>query len=50
MLCSAKVINGELDPTFSVSLSVGVDFQTKVLEVDGHTVALQLWDTAGQER
>lgn len=28
----------------------GVDFQTKVLEVDGRTIALQLWDTAGQER
>lgn len=50
MLCSAKVINSELCPTFPLSLSVGVDFQTKVLEVDGHTVALQLWDTAGQER
>ena len=28
----------------------GVDFQTKIIEVDGRVVALQLWDTAGQER
>ncbi|XP_025087000.1 ras and EF-hand domain-containing protein homolog isoform X3 [Pomacea canaliculata] len=34
----------------NLSSTLGVDFQTKVLEVDGHTVALQLWDTAGQER
>ena len=31
-------------------MSVGVDFQTKTLEVDGRVIALQLWDTAGQER
>jgi Ras and EF-hand domain-containing protein len=31
-------------------LFLGVDFQTKVLDVDDKTVALQLWDTAGQER
>ncbi len=30
--------------------SPGVDFQTKVLDVDGRVIALQLWDTAGQER
>ena len=30
--------------------TLGVDFQTKTLEVDGSSVALQLWDTAGQER
>ena len=32
------------DPT------VGVDFHTKMVQVDGHTLKLQLWDTAGQER
>ena len=34
---------------FEISFS-GVDFQTKVIEVDGRVIALQLWDTAGQER
>ena len=29
---------------------LGVDFQIRNLQVEGHTVALQLWDTAGQER
>lgn len=32
------------DPT------VGVDFHTKVVQIDGHNLKLQLWDTAGQER
>jgi len=33
-----------------VFVIAGVDFQTKMIELDGRTVALQLWDTAGQER
>ncbi len=33
-----------------VSVPLGVDFQTKTIEVDGRVIALQLWDTAGQER
>ena len=52
----AKVLEG-YDPcefvkciTYTVHCLTGVDFQNKVLDVDGHTVALQLWDTAGQER
>lgn len=30
--------------------TLGVDYQTKQIDVDGKRVALQLWDTAGQER
>ncbi|PSS09616.1 Ras-related protein like [Actinidia chinensis var. chinensis] len=30
--------------------TVGVEFQTQVLEVDGKEVKAQVWDTAGQER
>lgn len=30
--------------------TIGVEFLNKDLEVDGHTVTLQIWDTAGQER
>ncbi len=30
--------------------TVGIDFVTKTLQIDGETIRLQLWDTAGQER
>lgn len=30
--------------------TIGVDFRSKTLELDGETITLQLWDTAGQER
>ncbi|XP_014258416.1 ras-related protein Rab-18-B-like [Cimex lectularius] len=32
------------------SLTIGVDFKTKKLTMDGNTVRLAIWDTAGQER
>ncbi|XP_067006162.1 ras-related protein Rab-18-B [Anabrus simplex] len=31
-------------------LTIGVDFRTKKVTVDGNTVKLAIWDTAGQER
>ena len=30
--------------------TIGVEFGTRVCEVDGKTVKLQIWDTAGQVR
>ncbi|CAF1555600.1 unnamed protein product [Rotaria sp. Silwood1] len=30
--------------------TIGVEFSTKEVQVDGKTVKLQIWDTAGQER
>ena len=42
-LCKGKFVA-------NLNSTLGVDFQTKVLEVDGRVIALQLWDTAGQER
>ena len=30
--------------------TVGVDFQSKIIEIDGKKIMLQIWDTAGQER
>jgi len=32
------------------TLTIGVDFKTKRLSVDGNIVKLAIWDTAGQER
>lgn len=32
------------------SATLGVDFQSRTLYIDGKPVRLQLWDTAGQER
>lgn len=30
--------------------TIGVEFQTQVVEIDGKEVKAQVWDTAGQER
>ncbi|CAF1559738.1 unnamed protein product, partial [Rotaria sordida] len=30
--------------------TIGVEFSTKEIQVDGKTIKLQIWDTAGQER
>ena len=30
--------------------TIGVDFKTKTIEMDGKMVKIQVWDTAGQER
>lgn len=32
------------------ALTIGVDFKTKVIKVDGVNIKLAIWDTAGQER
>lgn len=32
------------------TLTIGVDFKTKRLNIDGSRVKLAIWDTAGQER
>lgn len=30
--------------------TIGVEFQTQVMEIDGKEIKAQVWDTAGQER
>lgn len=30
--------------------TIGIDYQTKVVRVEGKVVSVKLWDTAGQER
>lgn len=34
----------------SFMTTIGVDFKTKHIEIDGQQVKLQIWDTAGQEK
>ncbi|XP_045470305.1 ras-related protein Rab-18-like [Harmonia axyridis] len=43
-----RFIDDNFDP--DQTLTIGVDFKTKKLTVDGNTVKLAIWDTAGQER
>lgn len=46
------IINQYLHQTFSsdAKATVGVEFGTKKICVDGHFIKAQIWDTAGQER
>lgn len=30
--------------------TIGIEYKTKLVEISGRTVKLQVWDTAGQER
>ncbi len=30
--------------------TIGVEFATKVVDLDGRSIKVQIWDTAGQER
>lgn len=32
------------------ALTIGVDFKTKIVDIDNVKVKLAIWDTAGQER
>ena len=38
------------DFTLESKSTIGVDFATRALEIDGKSVKAQIWDTAGQER
>jgi len=43
-----QFINRKFDTRYKAT--IGADFMTKELEIDGTIVTLQIWDTAGQER
>lgn len=43
-----QFVNREFSATYQAT--IGSDFSSKQLEVNGHYVTLQIWDTAGQER
>ncbi|KAL0277361.1 UNVERIFIED_CONTAM: hypothetical protein PYX00_004679 [Menopon gallinae] len=43
-----RFTDDSFDP--SQPVTIGVDFKTKLVTVDGNTVKLAIWDTAGQER
>jgi len=36
--------------TSRVEPTIGIDFRTKVIDLEGAKISIQLWDTAGQER
>ena len=44
----SRFMNSSFDKDYSST--VGIDFFTKPIQVQDHTVNLQVWDTAGQER
>jgi len=43
-----QYVNHKFDNRYKAT--IGADFMTKDLEIDGSLVTLQIWDTAGQER
>ncbi|CAB3385766.1 Hypothetical predicted protein [Cloeon dipterum] len=45
-------MNRFIDDTFDPNMAntIGVDYRSRVVNVDGQTVQLGIWDTAGQER
>ena len=43
-----RFMNNEFSKDYKTT--VGIDFLTKPIQVQDHTVNLQIWDTAGQER
>jgi Ras-related protein Rab-18 len=45
-----KIYSSVLYVPISRSITIGVDFKTKVINVDGVDFKLAIWDTAGQER
>ncbi|CAH1420291.1 unnamed protein product [Lactuca virosa] len=42
--------NGENEFCLESKSTIGVEFATRTIEVDGKTIKAQIWDTAGQER
>jgi len=43
-----QYVNHRFDARYKAT--IGADFLTKELEIDGNLLTLQIWDTAGQER
>lgn len=50
--CTYSILLRFTDDNFDPdqTLTIGVDFKTKRLDVEGDIVKLAIWDTAGQER
>ncbi|XP_065348851.1 ras-related protein Rab-18-B-like [Cloeon dipterum] len=48
----SSLMNRFIDDTFDPNMAntIGVDYRSRVVNVDGQTVQLGIWDTAGQER
>ncbi|KAF4367569.1 hypothetical protein F8388_009187 [Cannabis sativa] len=44
----SRFATNQFDPTSKAT--IGVEFQTQVVDIDGKEIKAQIWDTAGQER
>eukprot|EP00252_Welwitschia_mirabilis_P016213 TRINITY_DN35791_c0_g1_i1.p1 TRINITY_DN35791_c0_g1~~TRINITY_DN35791_c0_g1_i1.p1 ORF type:complete len:215 (-),score=28.27 TRINITY_DN35791_c0_g1_i1:155-799(-) len=44
----SRYARNEFNPNSKAT--IGVEFQTQVMEIDGREIKAQIWDTAGQER
>ncbi|KAL5469001.1 hypothetical protein EMCRGX_G030167 [Ephydatia muelleri] len=45
-----RMSNDEFVANPTITTSVAIDFKTRILDIDGKRIKLQIWDTAGQER
>ena len=49
-----NIISAFTNPSFQYNIihvpTVGVDFNSKIIQVQNKKIKLQVWDTAGQER
>ena len=43
-----RFVNDKFSSSFITT--IGIDFVTKIIDVSGNKIRLQIWDTAGQER
>eukprot|EP01105_Mastigella_eilhardi_P004678 TRINITY_DN1624_c0_g1_i9.p1 TRINITY_DN1624_c0_g1~~TRINITY_DN1624_c0_g1_i9.p1 ORF type:complete len:199 (-),score=35.41 TRINITY_DN1624_c0_g1_i9:128-724(-) len=48
----SSLVHRFADNTFNgtYTATIGIDFKTRAVELDGQRIKLQIWDTAGQER
>ena len=43
-----KMLGGQFESSFAAT--IGIDYRTKIININNKSIKVQLWDTAGQER